>query len=169
MPTWNAGTVMTEELRMWSVGDGQKAEPLLPLKQMPTELEFEELLVANPEILEPGLRLQHNPDVRSRLHRLPQGYSSLGGSRPIHLPHSGLTRTNGREQHSRGNAEPGFQLRHDSKELLRTQRSLDHAECWCALDGQDLGWPVHTPPDRSCNCAPRRASPKATSRWLARL
>ena len=48
---------MTEELRMWSVGDGRKAEPLSPLKQMPTELEFEELLVANPEMLEPGLRL----------------------------------------------------------------------------------------------------------------
>ena len=57
MPTWNGGTVMTEELRMWSVGDGRKAEPLSPLKQMPTELEFEELLVANPEMLEPGLRL----------------------------------------------------------------------------------------------------------------
>ena len=48
---------MTEELRIWSVGDGRKAEPLSPLKQMPTELEFEELLVANPEMLEPGLRL----------------------------------------------------------------------------------------------------------------
>ena len=42
---------------MWSVGDGQKEEPLSPLKQMPTELEFEQLLVANPEMLEPGLRL----------------------------------------------------------------------------------------------------------------
>ena len=57
MRTWNAGTVMTEELRIWSVDDGGKAEPLSPLKQMPTELEFEELLVTNPEMLEPGLRL----------------------------------------------------------------------------------------------------------------
>ena len=48
---------MTEELRIWSVGDGRKAEPLSPLTRMPTELEFEELLVANPEMLEPGLRL----------------------------------------------------------------------------------------------------------------
>ena len=37
--------------------DGRKAEPLSPLKQVPTELESEELLVANPEMLEPGLRL----------------------------------------------------------------------------------------------------------------
>ena len=57
MRTWNAGTVMTEELRIWSVDDGGKAEPLSPLKQMPTELEFEELLVTNPEMLEPGLRM----------------------------------------------------------------------------------------------------------------
>lgn len=48
---------MTEELRMWSVGDGRKAVRLSPLKQIPTELEFEELLVANPEMLESGLRL----------------------------------------------------------------------------------------------------------------
>ena len=48
---------MTEELRIWSVGDGRKAKPLSPITQMPTELEFEELLVANPEMLEPGLRL----------------------------------------------------------------------------------------------------------------
>ena len=48
---------MTEELRIWSVGNGRKAEPLSPLKQVPTELEFEELLVANPEMLESGLRL----------------------------------------------------------------------------------------------------------------
>ena len=48
---------MTEELRIWSVDDGGKTESLSPLKQMPTELEFEELLVTNPEMLEPGLRL----------------------------------------------------------------------------------------------------------------
>ena len=48
---------MTEELRMWSVGDGRKAVLLSPLKQIPTELEFEELLVANPAMLELGLRL----------------------------------------------------------------------------------------------------------------
>ena len=48
---------MTEELRIWSVGEAGKVEPLSPLQQMPTELEFEELLVRNPEMLEPGLKL----------------------------------------------------------------------------------------------------------------
>ena len=32
-------------------------EPLSPIQQMSTELEFEELLVANPDMLEPGLKL----------------------------------------------------------------------------------------------------------------
>ena len=48
---------MTEELRLWSIGDSGEVEPLKPLQQMPTELELEELLVRNPEMLEPGLRL----------------------------------------------------------------------------------------------------------------
>ena len=48
---------MTEELRLWSIGDSGEVEPLKPLQQMPTELELEELLVRNPEMLEPGLKL----------------------------------------------------------------------------------------------------------------
>lgn len=48
---------MTEELRIWSIGDSGDIESLKPLPQMPTELEFEELLVGNPEMLEPGLKL----------------------------------------------------------------------------------------------------------------
>ena len=48
---------MTEELLLWSVGDSGDVESLKPLPQMPTELEFEELLVGNPEMLEPGLKL----------------------------------------------------------------------------------------------------------------
>ena len=48
---------MTEELRLWSVGESGKVEPLSPVQQMPTELAFEELLVRNPEMLEPGLKL----------------------------------------------------------------------------------------------------------------
>ena len=48
---------MTEELRLWSVGATGDVEPLKPLQQMPTELEFEELLVRHPEMLEPGLKL----------------------------------------------------------------------------------------------------------------
>ena len=48
---------MTEELRLWSIGDSGDVEPLKPLQQMPTELELEELLVQHPEMLEPGLKL----------------------------------------------------------------------------------------------------------------
>ena len=48
---------MTEELRLWSVGDSGDVEPLKPLQHMPTELELEELLVRHPEMLEPGLKL----------------------------------------------------------------------------------------------------------------
>ena len=48
---------MTEELRLWSIGDSGDVEPLKPLQQMPTELELEELLVRHPEMLEPGLKL----------------------------------------------------------------------------------------------------------------
>lgn len=48
---------MTEELRLWTVGDSGEAEPLLPVQQMPSELALEELLVRNPEMLEPGLKL----------------------------------------------------------------------------------------------------------------
>jgi hypothetical protein len=48
---------MTEELRLWSVGDSGNVESVKPLPKMPTELEFEELLVGNPEMLEPGLKL----------------------------------------------------------------------------------------------------------------
>ena len=48
---------MTEELRLWSIGESGDVEPLKPLQQMPTELELEELLVRHPDMLEPGLKL----------------------------------------------------------------------------------------------------------------
>ncbi len=48
---------MIEELCIWSVDGSGTVEPLSPLKQMQTEFRFEELLVRNPEMLEPGLRL----------------------------------------------------------------------------------------------------------------
>ena len=48
---------MTEELRLWSVGDSGHVEPLSPLQQMPTEMALEELLVQNPEMLGSGLKL----------------------------------------------------------------------------------------------------------------
>ena len=46
-----------EELRIWSVDESGEVKPLSPLQQMPKELEFEELLVGHPEMLEPGLKL----------------------------------------------------------------------------------------------------------------
>ena len=48
---------MTEELRLWSVGDSGEVEPLSPLEQMPTEMALEDLLVQNPEMLGSGLKL----------------------------------------------------------------------------------------------------------------
>lgn len=48
---------MTEELRLWTIGESGQVEPLVPIQQMPTELALEELLVQNPEMLEPGLKL----------------------------------------------------------------------------------------------------------------
>ncbi|MDE0455750.1 MAG: endonuclease NucS [Chromatiales bacterium] len=48
---------MTEELRLWSVGESGEVEPLSPLQQMPTEMALEELLVRNPEMLGSGLKL----------------------------------------------------------------------------------------------------------------
>ena len=48
---------MTEELRLWSVGDSGEVEPLSPLEQMPTEMALEDLLVRNPEMLGAGLKL----------------------------------------------------------------------------------------------------------------
>ncbi len=48
---------MTEELRLWSVRESGKAEPLSPLQQMPTELAFEDLLVQNPGMLGSDLKL----------------------------------------------------------------------------------------------------------------
>ena len=47
---------MTEELRLWSVGQSGDVKLSDQLSQMPTELEFEELLVQNPEML--GTRLE---------------------------------------------------------------------------------------------------------------
>ena len=48
---------MAEELRIWSVRESGEVAPLSPLQQMPTELEFEELLVRNPDMLESSLKL----------------------------------------------------------------------------------------------------------------
>ena len=48
---------MTEELRLWSVGDSGEVEPLSPIQQMPTEMALEELLVQNPEMLGSSLKL----------------------------------------------------------------------------------------------------------------
>lgn len=48
---------MSEELRIWRVSSAREVEPLSPFSEMPSEWEFEELLVGNPELLERGLRL----------------------------------------------------------------------------------------------------------------
>ena len=48
---------MIPELKLWSVGGSSQAEPIPPHPQMPSELEFEEILVSNPGMLEPGLQL----------------------------------------------------------------------------------------------------------------
>lgn len=48
---------MTEELRLWTVGELKKVKPLDPVKEMLTESELEDLLVQNPEMLEPSLEL----------------------------------------------------------------------------------------------------------------
>ena len=48
---------MTEELRLWTVGQSGEAKPLSQLRQMPKESEFEELLVQNPEMLGSRLKL----------------------------------------------------------------------------------------------------------------
>ena len=49
--------MMTEELRLWTVGESGQVEPLPPIQQMPTELALEDLLVRHPEMLERGLKL----------------------------------------------------------------------------------------------------------------
>ena len=48
---------MIPELKLWSVNGTGGVEPVSQLAQMATELEFENLLVANPDMLEPGLQL----------------------------------------------------------------------------------------------------------------
>ena len=48
---------MTEELRLWSVGDSGDAQPLSELQELPTESAFEELLVRNPEMLGSDVKL----------------------------------------------------------------------------------------------------------------
>lgn len=48
---------MTEELRLWTIAESGQVEPLVPVQQMPTEVALEDLLVQNPEMLEPGLKL----------------------------------------------------------------------------------------------------------------
>ena len=62
---------MTEELRLWSVGESGEVEPLSPLQQMPTEMALEELLVQNPELLGSGLKLV------GRQTRTPSGWLDL--------------------------------------------------------------------------------------------
>lgn len=46
-----------QELKLWSVDGSTGAEPVPQLSQMRTEWEFENVLVSNPEMLEPGLEL----------------------------------------------------------------------------------------------------------------
>lgn len=46
-----------QELKLWSVDGSTGAEPIPQLSQMPTEWEFENVLVSNPEMLEPGIEL----------------------------------------------------------------------------------------------------------------
>ena len=48
---------MTAELQCWTVSESGEVMQLSPVQQMPTELAFEELLVRNPEMLAPGLKL----------------------------------------------------------------------------------------------------------------
>jgi hypothetical protein len=48
---------MSEELKIWRVSGAKEVERLSPFSEMPSEWEFEELLVGNPELLESGLRL----------------------------------------------------------------------------------------------------------------
>ena len=46
-----------EEVRIWAIGDSHAAEPLGPKSQVDTEALLEEILVRNPDLLIPGLRL----------------------------------------------------------------------------------------------------------------
>ena len=48
---------MAEVLRLWRVTESGKVEPLLPVSEMPTESELEDLLVQHPEMLELGLKV----------------------------------------------------------------------------------------------------------------
>lgn len=48
---------MTEELRLWSVSESGGAEHLSPFQKMPTEWDFEDLLVQNPDMLDSDLKL----------------------------------------------------------------------------------------------------------------
>ena len=48
---------MAEEPRAWIVGESGEVETFLPVQEMPTESEFEDLLVQKPEMLEPSLEL----------------------------------------------------------------------------------------------------------------
>ncbi len=48
---------MVSELKLWSVDGSSAAEPVPHLSQMSTEWAFENILVTNPEMLEPGLEL----------------------------------------------------------------------------------------------------------------
>ena len=48
---------MIPELKLWSINGTGGVEPVSQLAKMATELEFENLLVANPDMLEPGLQL----------------------------------------------------------------------------------------------------------------
>lgn len=48
---------MSDEIKLWAVDDGDKVTELLSKDRFSTERDFEDLLVAKPELLEPGLTL----------------------------------------------------------------------------------------------------------------
>ena len=60
---------MNEELRLWTVGKSGEVEPLSSVEEMHTEVALEDLLVQNPEMLEPDLTLvgRQTPTKAGRL------------------------------------------------------------------------------------------------------
>ena len=48
---------MKKALRLWTVCEAGEVETLSTVREMTTELALEDLLVRNPEMLEPGLQL----------------------------------------------------------------------------------------------------------------
>lgn len=65
---------MIPELKLWSVDGSSAAESVPQLSQVPAEREFENVLVSNPEMLEPGLKLVGTADAgRRRMAGPPRG------------------------------------------------------------------------------------------------